>query len=205
MELNFKNWLEAVDLDDIEALADDVKDDLDNPEKIKRLIIASMPLIKNYLSMINSRSRRQPPLDKSMLDDITQMTITKAWEALMGQRATEPWSGAYKSWLFRIARNTLYDIQRKRTTRGGEPTFSDYDIDLKILPPKRHPEDIGAKLDIYDAIKEMPPLYEAIIKLLIQQYGYREIAEKLNIPIGTVKSRIWKARQLLRDKLQSYW
>jgi RNA polymerase sigma-70 factor (ECF subfamily) len=59
---------------------------------------------------------------------------------------------------------------------------------------------------VQEAIKSLPPKYREVIQLRHQQdKSYEEIADQLGLPVGTVKARIFRARELLKKKLKSLW
>jgi RNA polymerase sigma-70 factor (ECF subfamily) len=99
----------------------------------------------------------------------------------------------WKSYLLTIARNTVYDHWRKRKSK--------YNLDLFKLKTKER--DIELKLDIEKGIKKLSPkLKEVIILREINKMEYQEIADVLGIEKGTVKSRLSRARDELKDFLE---
>lgn len=99
----------------------------------------------------------------------------------------------WKSYLITIARNTVYDHWRKRKNK----------LSLDLFKLKTQNKDIELKLDIEKGIKNLSPkLKEVIILREINQLEYKEIAEVLGIEKGTVKSRLSRARDELKDFLE---
>lgn len=138
-------------------------------------------------------------------EDLAQEVFIKVYRNLKAFRKDSKFS----TWIYRIAYNTCIDNHRKKRfkllplNRGG-----DDERDMDIPSPTPLPEDQVISDEQYSIIKEciarLKPEYKsAIILRDIQNYSYREIADILNIPMGTVKSNISRARALLRDDLKS--
>ncbi|MCS6812211.1 MAG: sigma-70 family RNA polymerase sigma factor [Cyanobacteria bacterium] len=121
----------------------------------------------------------------------------------------------FQGWLSRIATNLFYDELRKRK-RMTEPlsldaprTLDDGEIDWEIPSSTPSPDDDMATREFYDqlrlAIADLPPAFRTTIVLReIEGMAYEEIAEITGVSLGTVKSRIARARQRLQFQLQSY-
>ena len=126
-------------------------------------------------------------------DDLTQITVERAL------RAKEQWQEGTRldAWLFRIMRNCWIDKVRARTRAG------------RILAPEEAGELIGhdpraemdARIDLARLMLAMERLpseqREVVVLVLIEGYGYRETAELLDLPIGTVSSRLVRGRKAL--------
>lgn len=122
----------------------------------------------------------------------------------------------FKSWLNHIVTNLFYDELRKTARKPDivsmdEENDDDTNFSLKsIIPDKKckPPEKcISAELEqiIKDAIRELPEQFRiAIVLRELQGLSYEEIAEATNSSVGTVKSRISRARLKLQDGLKSY-
>lgn len=129
-------------------------------------------------------------------DDVAQEAFIKAWASLPDFRQ----QAGFVTWLYRITVNTAIDAVRRRR---HEAPLDD------ILPGERQaPEEVAVRREeqrrVRAAIQELPPAARAALVLReYEQLSYREIADVLNIPIGTVMSRLNYARQLLKEKLVS--
>jgi RNA polymerase sigma-70 factor, ECF subfamily len=125
--------------------------------------------------------------NRAEADDLLQDTFIKVMKA--SNKDIRNW----KSYLLTIARNTVYDHWRKRKNK--------YNLDLFKLKAKER--DIELKLDIERGIKNLSPkLKEVIILREINKMEYQEIADVLGIEKGTVKSRLSRARDELKDFLE---
>lgn len=141
--------------------------------------------------------------------DLVQETFMKAFSSL----ASYNFQYRFTTWLYKIAANNCIDFLRKKrldslsldqpvVTKDGEVTFE--------LPDWTYsPEaDLASKqksLSIDAAIDSLPAKYrEVIVFRHKQDKSYEEIAQILAIPVGTVKARIFRARELLKKKLKSF-
>lgn len=121
----------------------------------------------------------------------------------------------FKSWLGRITTNMVYDELRKRKRRGAaisldEPyPVNQEEVTRDIPSDAPTPEDNLATREFYEklhsAITSLPPLFRTTIILReIEGLSYEEIAEITNTSLGTVKSRIARARAKLQSELHNY-
>jgi RNA polymerase sigma factor (sigma-70 family) len=126
-------------------------------------------------------------------DDLTQMTVEKAL------RSRDQWQQGTRldSWTYRIMRNLWIDTARSRSRKG------------RFEAPPEEGESVGqdptdameAALDlqrVMAAMERLPPEQREVVALiLIEGFGYREAAELLDLPIGTVSSRLVRGRTAL--------
>lgn len=121
----------------------------------------------------------------------------------------------FRGWLSRIATNLFYDELRKRK-RTNQPlsldaplSVDDGEMDWEIAADTPGPDEDLATREFYDqlreAIADLPEVFRTTIVLReIQGMAYEEIAEITGVSLGTVKSRIARARLRLQSQLQSY-
>ncbi len=113
----------------------------------------------------------------------------------------------FKGWVFTIMRNIFINKYR-RMVRSA--TIVDKSEDLYMLnnvsfsETQETPEDSYAENEIVMAINAFPDDYRIPFSLHLAGYHYAEIAEKMDLPLGTVKSRIYYARQYLQVRLKDY-
>jgi RNA polymerase sigma factor (sigma-70 family) len=140
--------------------------------------------------------------------DLVQETFIKAFGSLKSYNPTY----RFTTWLYKIAANSSIDYIRKRklqTYSLDQPlNTKDGQVTVEVPDMSYHPErDLSAKqqhISISEAIKSLPDKYrEVIIKRHQEDKSYEEIAESLHVPVGTVKARIFRARELLKKKLKS--
>ncbi|GIV61562.1 sigma-70 family RNA polymerase sigma factor [Rhodocaloribacter litoris] len=150
--------------------------------------------------------------DRGEVDDLVQECFIKAFSALDSYSSEY----AFSTWLYKIATNHTIDYLRKRKL----PTFSidrpiqtrdgelEYEVPDTTYRPDRHIVEDQRRELIQEAIDALPPKYHRVIVMRHQQEkSYEEIARELDLPLGTVKAHIFRARALLykylRDKRQS--
>jgi RNA polymerase sigma-70 factor (ECF subfamily) len=135
--------------------------------------------------------------------DATQEAFISAYGHLSQFRG-----GNFKSWLMRIVTNSCYDELRRRKRR---PSMSLDDSDNesveRLISPAESPEALvqRAALNqaIQDCLNDLPDEQRLVTVLCdVQGYDYQEISQIVSVSLGTVKSRISRARQRLRDCLQ---
>ncbi len=127
-------------------------------------------------------------------DDLVQDTLLRAWRS----------RGSFKAgtnlgaWLFTIMRNAFYSVHRKQA-REVSDTDGDHAARLATVPAQ------GGHLDLQDvqaALERLPTVMrEALILVAVENASYEEAAEILKCRIGTVKSRVWRARDQLAHML----
>ena len=139
--------------------------------------------------------------------DLTQEVFIRVYQAL------DRYDSQYRfsTWLFRVAQNAAIDVIRKRriqlvplTRRADEGSESTVDLELPDGQPSALETLQGRELDasIRSAIDALPWEYRELI--LLRHYGelaYEEIAELKAMPLGTVKNKLFRARQMLKQQL----
>ena len=135
----------------------------------------------------------------SQAEDVAQEVFIKVYKALPGYRHDKP----FKHWLHRVAANAVTDALRRR-----RPVVSLDGLEQEPAAKGLDPQDIAARHDLQRAVRHaianLPPHYRDTIAL--QAFGelsYDEIARVLDIPLGTVMSRLNGAKRLLREGLGS--
>ncbi len=149
--------------------------------------------IKNIIRLIT----------KSENEDLEQEVYIKLWKN--SDKYKE--QGSMKSWIGTIAKNTSKDYLKSAMVRNEQNSTSDEFVITSIKDKKTTPEDRVLASErqkrIIKAIDSLKPkLRETIMLCEIYGYTYEEAAEKLNCPIGTIKSRIYNAKKELAEKLE---
>jgi len=111
--------------------------------------------------------------------------------------------GSLEGWLSRITTNTFLDEVRRRRRRPADPLPDNAD---SVLPPSAAADEVlaGAALpdDVQSALRRLPPDYRSAVVLCdVVGLPYQEIAGALDVPVGTVRSRIHRGRAMLREAL----
>jgi RNA polymerase sigma-70 factor (ECF subfamily) len=137
--------------------------------------------------------------------DVTQEAFIRAWQALPSFRG----QSAFYTWLFRIVVNVASDRARQRAARGrafGTERVPEEEWERTMVDPAARPDDEARRAEERDRIERalaaLPEHHRTIIMLSdLEGLSYREIAEVLDIPMGTVMSRLHNARKRLRGVL----
>jgi RNA polymerase sigma-70 factor (ECF subfamily) len=143
--------------------------------------------------------------DREEAWDVAQEAFIRAWQALPSFRG----QSAFYTWLFRIAVNVATDRVRQRAARGrafGTDPVPAEEWERAMPDPAAGPEDAAERSEerrrLERALGALPAHHRAIIMLSdLEGLSYREIAEVLDIPMGTVMSRLHNARKRLRRLL----
>ena len=102
-----------------------------------------------------------------------------------------------RAWLFGIARRTVMDRLRDQYARSPP-----VDVDVDEIPSETAADDIHDREALEDALGRIPLVErEAVTLFYLQELSLSEIAEALNVPVGTVKSRLFRGRRLLRQHM----
>ena len=170
-------------------------------------LVAFNAIVERYQQVAYNLSLRMLR-DPSLAEDVTQEAFFSAYRNLSRYRG-----GSLKSWLLTIVANRSRDILRspahKRTssleayTEGGDPGG-----------PWRHPDDLPEEQAeraettrlVRDAIDQLPDDQRIVVTLVdLQQMDYEEASRITGASLGTVKSRLFRGRQRLKDLLRPVW
>jgi RNA polymerase sigma-70 factor (ECF subfamily) len=173
-----------------------------NLDSFNRLVLA-------YQDMIYSHAYRMIGEEESA-DDATQTAFISAYNHLSSFRG-----GSFKAWLLRIVTNACYDELRRRKRRPTVPleplddTGEEVESAHWMVDPADQPEDQVQKLELQRAIQHcldhLPNEFKAtVIMVDIQGLDYSEASQAIGKPIGTIKSRLARARLRLRDCLNEF-
>lgn len=125
--------------------------------------------------------------------DLVQETNYKALKHNYSNRQYEH----VRAWLYTILRNThinhLRSGYRRNTWSGTEE--SNQVQNFSVIPESDHPDRIYFRKELNEKISALPTNYGKPLSMHMKGYSYREIADQMHVPIGTIKSRIFLARQ----------
>ncbi|NOY88809.1 MAG: sigma-70 family RNA polymerase sigma factor [FCB group bacterium] len=145
--------------------------------------------------------------DNEITNDLVQETFMKAFINLKSYRP----EFRFSTWIYKIAANCSIDYLRKKRINAlsldQKWESKNGMVGIEVADYSYHPErDLERKerrFSIEEAITSLPDKYrEVIIYRHKDDKSYEEIADLLNIPVGTVKARIFRARELLKKKLK---
>jgi RNA polymerase sigma-70 factor, ECF subfamily len=155
------------------------------PASFRQRLLAALPRLRRYA--------RSLAFDAALADDLTQQTLERAlsrWQQFDPQRDMAVWllsiaHNAHLDGLRRDARLSVTDpadVEKVQDAAGGDPGV-----------------DVGLRLDLLAALRLLTPEQrEPLLLVCVEQLSYAEVAEVLGIPVGTVMSRVFRARAVLR-------
>jgi RNA polymerase sigma-70 factor (ECF subfamily) len=158
---------------------------VDAPAPFRRRLLEAIPRLRRYA--------RTLAFDSALADDLTQQTLERAllhWQQFDPQRDMAVWllsiaHNAHLDGLRRDSRMSVVDpadVERAQDAAGGDPGT-----------------DVGLRLDLLAALRLLSPEQrEPLLLVCVEQLSYAEVAEVMRIPVGTVMSRVCRARAVLR-------
>ncbi len=158
------------------------------PDTFRQQLLAAIPRLRRYA--------RSLVFDAERADDLVQSTLERAlarWQQFDERREL-------LVWLLSIAHNAHQDgLRRDARLSVLEPSRMEQELDRHAGAVE---PDIGLRLDLLAALRTLTPELRApLLLVVVEQLSYAETAQVLQIPPGTVMSRISRARQLLRRLL----
>jgi len=149
--------------------------------------------------------------DEDQAADATQEAFLSAFRSIKSYRG-----GSFKAWLLRTVTNACYDeLRRKKRhpTVPLEPETDDGD-ELEVprwladssLSPEEEVELDDLEHAIQHCLDDLPSDFRTVVVLVdVQGMEYTEVSEAVRVPLGTIKSRLARARLRLRECLQGFW
>lgn len=146
-------------------------------------------------------------------DDAEDLTIEAFGRAFKKLEQYSP-DFAFSTWLFKIASNNAIDFIRRKKIKYSVPIESknedgeNFDYTVNIKASGLDPEESFIKKQKIDAIRllvdNLKPKYKEMIELFyFQEMSHEEISKQLNLPIGTIKAQLFRARDLLYNALKN--
>lgn len=187
-------------MDEPRLIDDAVHGDLD---AFNRLILAYQDMAYNLAFRMLS--------DEAAAEDATQTAFISAYRNLTTYRG-----GSFKAWVMRMVTNTCYDELRRRHRRPTvplEPTNPEDDEEVESPSwladgnpsPEEQIETQELEAAIQHCIQDLPEEFRAIVVMVdVQGFDYAEASQAVGKPLGTIKSRLARARLRLRDCLGGF-
>ena len=188
-------------MDEAALIRDAQAGDLDS---FNRLVLAYQDMAFNLAYRMLS--------EDAPAQDATQVAFMNAYRSLGSYRG-----GSFRAWLLRMVTNTCYDELRRRKRRPTVPLEPmDPEGEDEIESPAWLADDSPSPEEEFDqaelnqavqhCINDLPDDFRAVVIMVdIEGLDYQEVAEATNNPLGTIKSRLARARSRLRDCLQQFW
>lgn len=134
--------------------------------------------------------------------EAAQDTFLAVWRGIGSFRE----DAAFSTWLYRLATNACLDLLRREKRHGADLSLDDEEARIDPTDPSPTPEEAAERGEtqrmVREALLSLPDDYREILLLReTEQLSYAEISEIAGLELGTVKSRISRARNALRDKL----
>ncbi len=179
-EMQERNWIAAAQEGDQEAFAELVR------LYEKRVLALTMRMCKN----------------PEVAAEAAQEAFFSVWQGIKFFRE----ESRFSTWLYRLASNACVDLLRREGRHQGHTSLDDEELNLDVpaaLPtPQEEAERQELREQIEAGLQTLPPEYRSVLVLReMHQLRYDEIAEALELDVGTVKSRISRGRKRLREFL----
>lgn len=147
--------------------------------------------------------------DPNDTEDLVQDTVVKAYRFF---NSYEKGTNA-KAWLFRILKNSYINNYRKKAKKPQEVDYDEVATFYETIRAERtETSDLEDKMfreliddDISTALDDIPEDFRTVVLLCdVEDFTYEEIANMLDVPIGTIRSRLHRGRNLLKSQLMDY-
>lgn len=147
--------------------------------------------------------------DPALAEDATQESFIKAFQAMDRFRG-----GSFRGWLLKIVTNSAYDLLRRDRKHPAQPLFpedengEELESPAWLFDPASSVQDAVERNDLTrelnQLLRKLPEVYRSVLLLVdVDELDYSEAAQALNVPIGTVKSRLARARLQMQRKLKA--
>jgi RNA polymerase sigma-70 factor, ECF subfamily len=140
--------------------------------------------------------------DSSLAEDVVQESIVKAWRGLAGYRA----ESSLRSWLLRITHNTAISMLRKRREDVRDPSvMPEASSGIDYASPERTVDGRMMVDQLWVALDQLDPISRTIVVLReIESMSYEDIVETMQLPLPTIKTRLFRARKQLASALTEW-
>lgn len=156
-------------------------------------------MVKRYQRRVYAVARRIVRRHE-VADDVTQETFIRAYQSLDGFDLERP----FGPWICRIAANTAINHIRSKEFREDPLPETFAETAAASVGPERRLQELETRQAVSEALSLLPAEQRAVFVLrAVEELSYKEIAEALDISIGTVMSRLSRAREKLRGFLES--
>lgn len=154
---------------------------------LQHQLVAEIPALRRYAYVLTR--------DRESGDDLVQDTLERAWKYI------DSWqkNSYFRAWLFTIMRNLYLNGRRKEK---NAPSTVNMD-EVQELVDHRHSHDMPVQLEeLQQFIMQLPLNQREVVTLVaVEGMSYREVAQILDLPIGTVMSRLHRGREGLRSRV----
>jgi RNA polymerase sigma-70 factor (ECF subfamily) len=145
--------------------------------------------------------------DPVLAEDAVQESFIRGFQKLAGFRGC-----SFRAWILKIVTNSAYDMLRRSKRHPTSPLFpnnensDEYESPFWLADPavsvEKSVEQTEFSIALYRLLNELPEVFRSVITLIdLYELEYAEAAQALNVPIGTIKSRLARARLQMKQKL----
>jgi RNA polymerase sigma-70 factor, ECF subfamily len=182
-------------------MAELTKHEIRKQEDFNEEIIPHLDALYNFALRLTT--------DPNDAEDLVQDTIVKAYRFF---NSYEKGTNA-KAWLFRILKNSYINNYRKMSKKPQQVDYDEISTFYETVRAERtDTSDLEDKMyrdlmddDITGALEELPEDFRTVVLLCdVEGFTYEEIANMLDVPIGTIRSRLHRGRNLLKTQLMEY-
>jgi len=177
------------------------KQEVQKQEDFEEEVIPHLDAMYNFALRLTS--------DPSDAEDLVQDTIVKAYRFFSSyEKGTNA-----KAWLFRILKNSYINKYRKQSKQPNQVDYDEVSTFYETIRAERtDTSDLEDKMfrdliddDISQALEDIPEDFRTVVLLCdVEGFTYEEIANMLDVPIGTIRSRLHRGRNLLKAQLKEY-
>lgn len=182
-------------------MAELTKEEIQKQKDFEEEIVPHLDAMYNFALRLTS--------DPSDAEDLVQDTIVKAFRFFSSyEKGTNA-----KAWLFRILKNSYINNYRKQSKQPNQVDYDEVSEFYETIRADRtDTSDLEDKMfrelvddDISQALEELPEDFRTVVLLCdVEGFTYEEIANMLDVPIGTIRSRLHRGRNLLKAQLKEY-
>lgn len=182
-------------------MAELTKQEIRKQEDFNEEIIPHLDALYNFGLRLTS--------DPNDAEDLVQDTIVKAYRFFSSyEKGTNA-----KAWLFRILKNSYINNYRRKSKKPQEVDYDEVATFYETIRAERtDTSDLEDKMfrdliddDLSRALEEIPEDFRTVVLLCdVEDFTYEEIANMLDVPIGTIRSRLHRGRNLLKAQLMEY-
>lgn len=182
-------------------MAELTKQEVQKQEDFEEEIIPHLDALYNFALRLTS--------DPNDAEDLVQDTIVKAYRFFSSyEKGTNA-----KAWLFRILKNSYINNYRKKSKQPNQVDYDEVATFYETIRAERtDTSDLEDRMfreliddDISNALEELPEDFRTVVLLCdVEGFTYEEIANMLDVPIGTIRSRLHRGRNLLKAQLMEY-
>lgn len=182
-------------------MADLTKQEVQKQKDFEDEIVPHLDAMYNFALRLTS--------DPNDAEDLVQDTIVKAFRFFSSyEKGTNA-----KAWLFRILKNSYINNYRKKSKQPNQVDYDEVSSFYETIRADRtDTSDLEDRMfreliddDISQALEELPEDFRTVVLLCdVEGFTYEEIANMLDVPIGTIRSRLHRGRNLLKAELMEY-